>query len=195
LAWNRRSTGSWYWTSHSGTQREARHRRVGTVVREPARDAEARAAVGAVDERVSVATIGRVVELAEAVVAHGDVGRDERATGRLGVAVDDVELALPHRHDRFRLDGVDAGERGPLDDESALERGDSGRIPLHLDEHAIGVVPDVPAELQGVAKRWTNGRKPTPCTTTAHADPVANGARVDRGRRHAGRPSVTAASR
>jgi len=40
-------------------------------------DGEARTAVGAVRERVAVAAVGRLEQLAAAVVAGGDVGRDE----------------------------------------------------------------------------------------------------------------------
>ena len=135
------------------------------------------------------------MELAEAVVAHRHVGRDERAAGGRGVALDDVEVALPHRDDRFRLDGVDAGERRSLDDESPLERGDPGRVALHLDEHAVGVVADVPAEMQSRGQAVHERPEADPLNHPAHADSMANGARVDRVRRHAGRPSVTAASR
>ena len=61
-----------------GAEREAGHRRVRAVVRDRADDREARAALGAVDERVAVAAVGRVEQLAQAVVAGGDVRRDQR---------------------------------------------------------------------------------------------------------------------
>ena len=61
-----------------GAEREPGHRGVGSVVGQPHGDREPRTAVRAVDERVAVPAVGRVEQLAQAVVAHGDVGRDER---------------------------------------------------------------------------------------------------------------------
>ena len=68
-----------------GAHVERGHRRVRPVVGHRADDREARPAVRAVHERVAVAPVGGVEELAEAVVAGRDVGRDERgARRRLG---------------------------------------------------------------------------------------------------------------
>ena len=61
-----------------GTEREAGHRRAASVVGDGRHDREAGAAIRAVDERVAVASIGRVEELLQAVVARGGVRRDER---------------------------------------------------------------------------------------------------------------------
>ena len=179
-------------------QREAAHRRVRAVVREPARDREARTAVGAVDERIAVAAIGGVVQLAEAVVAHRHVGRRRtcgrrrrRCSRRCG------SRAPPPRSIGRRLDGVDAGQRRPLDDESSLERGrPRSRRPRPRRTRRRRRCRRARRVASPVAKRCTNGRKPDPLNHPAHADPVANGAtRRPRRRRHAGRPSVTAASR
>ncbi len=65
----------------SGTHPERRHRRRGTVVGHAAHDAEAGAAVRAVDERVAVAAIPRVAQLGETLLASRDVGRDRRRPG------------------------------------------------------------------------------------------------------------------
>ena len=57
------------------------HRRVRPVVGDRRHDRVARPAVRAVRERVAVAPVGRVGDLATAVGARGHVGRDERGRG------------------------------------------------------------------------------------------------------------------
>ena len=63
----------------------------GPVVGDVADDGEARPAVGAVGEGIAVAAVGGVEQLAQAVGAGGDVGRDELVAARLGHAVADLE--------------------------------------------------------------------------------------------------------
>jgi len=57
-----------------GAHGERGHGGLGAVVGDAAGDGEARAAVGAVEERVAVAAVGEVEEFAEAVGASGGVG-------------------------------------------------------------------------------------------------------------------------
>ena len=64
-------------------------------------DREARPALGAVDERVAVAAVGRVEQLAQAVVAGGDIGRNQRAAARRR-ARRDRELLLAARRQTAR---------------------------------------------------------------------------------------------
>ena len=61
-----------------GAERKARHRRRSPVVRDRADDREAGTTLRAVDERIAVPAVGRVVELAQAVVAGRGVRRNER---------------------------------------------------------------------------------------------------------------------
>ena len=86
------------------TQREAPHRRPLAVVGQVLDDGEPRAAVGAVGERVVVAPVGRVEQLAPAVVAGGDVRRDELVGAGVGVALEDDERVAGRR-------AVDGGAR------------------------------------------------------------------------------------
>ena len=65
-----------------GAHREAGHRRVRPVVGNRPHDREAGPALRAVDERVAVAAVGRVEELAQAVVARGHVRRNDRRAAR-----------------------------------------------------------------------------------------------------------------
>ena len=60
-----------------GTHREGRHRRARAVVGTAADDREPGPALRAVEERVAIPAVGRVEQLPQAVVAGGDVGRDQ----------------------------------------------------------------------------------------------------------------------
>ncbi len=68
-----------------GAHREAGHRRSCAVVGHGAHDGEARAALGAIQERIPVPAVGRVEELAQAVVARCDVCRNRRCIAHMGV--------------------------------------------------------------------------------------------------------------
>ena len=59
---------------------ERAHRGVGAIVRKLPQDGEARAAIGAVDEGITIASVVRVEQLGDAGVASRQIGRDE---GRL----------------------------------------------------------------------------------------------------------------
>ena len=66
-----------------GTHGETVHRCGRSVIRQRSDDGKAWAAVGAVDKGIMKASVGGVEQLAQAVVARGDVGRDERRVGSL----------------------------------------------------------------------------------------------------------------
>ena len=59
-----------------GTHGKWSHGRFGAIIKNIFYDREARSAVGAVDEWITIAPIGRVEEFAQAIVADGDIGRD-----------------------------------------------------------------------------------------------------------------------
>ena len=122
-----------------GAHREARHGRVRAVVRDPFDDREPWPALRAVDERVAVAPVGRIEELAHAVVAGGDVGRDQGGTGR-GGALGDREGGLT----ATRNDGlghlVDPRQRRSLLLERQAEAVEGTRVAFRLDDDAHPVV-------------------------------------------------------
>ena len=66
--------------------RKLGHRRARAVVRHAANDRESRTAVGAIREGIAIATIQRIEDLADAVVASRDVGRNQNIALALGVA-------------------------------------------------------------------------------------------------------------
>ncbi len=142
--------------------------------------------------------VRRVEQLAEAVVAHGDVGRDERARTVPGPAGDDAEPGLAPRRRGAGVDLVDPGQRGRLGQEPPLERLHGGGGPLDLDEHPLAVVADVPREAE--RRRQPVHEGPEPDALDHAPDPEVHPRRGARtgggdGRGHRVRPSVTAASR
>ena len=163
-----------------GAHLEAGHRGERPVVRHAAHDREAWSAVGAVDERVAIAPIGRVEQLGQAVVAGGAVRRNKSA--RLAApqgALPDLEAPqpsereLPHAHPlhhrewrRLRLQ--------PL--EEALHR---MRVRLGLDHDSARVVEHVPADAklrrQPVHERPEAHALHGSLHTRAHATPTARG--------------------
>ena len=94
-------------------------------------DGEPRAAVGAVDERVAVAAVVRVGELAQAVGAGRGVGGDQgparAGAGPLAAMAKDVS---PLGVTAVRGDPLDAGQRGRVAFQLAQELGDRRRTGL-----------------------------------------------------------------
>ena len=152
-------------------QREAPHGRVGPVVGDPHGDGEPGSAVGAIDEGVAGATVRRVPQLGQAVVADGDVGRDEGAQGTLTGALDDVEPDARGRWARGRIDGGDPRQRGRLGDHSAQAFLDRGRWPLDLHEDALGVVADVPGQPELVGQPAHEGPETDSLHDARYPDP------------------------
>ena len=66
-----------------GAHGKAIHRGGRSVIGQRPDDGKARSAVGAVDKGIVKASVGGIEQLVQAVVARGDVGRDERRVGGL----------------------------------------------------------------------------------------------------------------
>ena len=151
-------------------QGEGAHRRLRPVVRELLDDRGARPAVGAVGERVAVPPVRGVEQLAQAVVAGGDVGREQAIGRRGGDALVDGER-----------DGQVRGQLRPSSGatvtRSTRARGGASvrRRRAKASSAATGPAASTstrpaalrtrPASPSSVARRHTNGRKPTPWTT------------------------------
>ena len=134
--------------------RERRHRGQRPVVRHVTDDGEPGAAVGAVDERVLVAPVGRVGQLAQAVRAGRGVRRDQGAAQPgLAFAGRDDKGCGTGRAKSPGGDPLDPGQRGRLEFQPAQELGHRGFRPLDLDEHAVEVVADQPGQPQAGGER------------------------------------------
>ncbi len=128
-----------------GAHREARHGRVRPVVRNPLDDREAWPALGAVDERVPVAAVGRIEELAQALVAGGDIGRDQCRAG-CGGALGDREGGLAPTRDDGLGHLLDMRQRRSLALEREAEVVKGARVALRLDDDTRPVVQHEAAE-------------------------------------------------
>ena len=176
-AWNRRSAGSSYCAAHTAHSAKLAHRRVRPVVREPQGDREPGSAVGAVDERIAVATVGGIEEL-DAGSRHT---RRHRATRTCGPSTP-AGLSTMRKprsptaacgHD---LDAVDAGQRRRARRPAAARsRLTAGGLTLDLDEHAVVVVADVARRGRGAIGQPVHERPEAHALhDAAHAHPGAH---------------------
>ena len=160
---------------------ETAHRRGGPVIGKLVDDREARTAVRAVDEWVAVPAVIGIVELAKAIIADAEVGRDERAlVCVVGVGFANLEpRAILKRH-LLQLDfGYLCGRRRihvQLGDELVEQL----RFGLRVDKHAVAVVEHPAAH--DVAFCQTVHERPEP--HALHDSPHADIKRIYHGLPH-----------
>ena len=123
---------------------EGAHGGLRPVVGDILDDGKARAAVGAVDERIAVAPVRGIQQLAQAVVTDADIRGNEGVAQRLALTRQDLEIRkVLELFGIACLDLLDHGELrrvfGQLGDK-ALER---PPLPFQLQLHAGGGVPYV----------------------------------------------------
>ncbi len=117
------------------------------VVRDAGDDREARPALRAVDERVAVAAIGRVEQLAQAVVAGRDVGGDQRRCRRARALGSIAKPRSPTDAERARRSTPSTRASGGASASSArAKRASASALALGLDHDAVSVVQHEPAE-------------------------------------------------
>jgi len=141
--------------------REAAHARPRPVIRHRLDHREAWPAGRARDERETMASVPRVVELGFALRAERDVGRDRLAPIGLGLALDDREARLIGQRVRRRLDRLDLREGGRLEPQRVYEGAQRSRVALGGDRHLARLVA-YPA------------RQPVPRGQTVHERPEAD---------------------
>ena len=159
-------------TQAVGAEREAGHRRIPPVVGNGADDCEARAALRAVDERVAEAAVARVEELAQTVVAGGDVGGDQRRPGSRG-ALGDRERGVPERRQRLADNRVYPRQRRRFLLQPGAEGFQTGRIPLGLDHNPVTVVQNEAAERVAAGERVDEGAEPDALDDPGHTEAAA----------------------
>ena len=142
------------------THGEAGHRGTRPVVRHVTHDREARAAVRAIGERVAEASIVRVEQLAEAVLARGDVGRHQDLALAARRAVQDRELALPEGAQVDVRELLDHRQRRRLAHQHVDEARDRLAVALDLDHRAARIVGDVAREAQARREGVGEGAEP-----------------------------------
>src|ERR687889_2721637 len=177
-----------------GAHSKARHRSRGPVVRNRAGDGEARAAVRAIGERVTVTPVRGVQKLGQAIVAGCDVRRDEGLTAESLPAFLDTELYVPERRERLPEDGLDHGQGRGILLEHARKVFELLRRALDLDADTLSVVANHPREpvtaRQGVDER----PEANPLHDATHGDPAALTGRGFHGVKPHGRAEVIIAS-
>lgn len=124
-----------------GAHWKGRHSGAWSVVGQFGDDGQTRSAVGAGNERVEVARVGRVEKLTAAVRAQCSVGRKQRAAGVAVARGHDGEFALMAQR-RDVLGGVidDAGKRRQFGEKLAAEGSQGVRRSFYLDEYAPLIV-------------------------------------------------------
>ena len=155
-----------------GAHLESGHRRQRSVVGHPAHDREARSAVGAVDERVPVAAILGIEQLAQAVGARRRV-RCHRGVGRLAArALADRKRALAQRGERRDLHSFDDRQRWCVRGEPIEELGRRARgcppPPAARRARRSGPSPRARARPRAGTRRG-GSRRPGPCREPARA--------------------------
>ncbi len=137
---------------------ECSHGGVGPVVRNIANDGVTRPAVGAVGERIAVAAVGGIGEVAEAIRASGYVGRDQDEFTIAGEALADNEGAAANRRDFGYGDFDDPRQGGGLGGESGGEFVERGGGAFDFGDHSGGSVQHVSGESKTVGElvhKWT----------------------------------------
>ena len=153
--------------------REACHRGLFSVVGDAADDRKARPAVGAVDERVAIAAVLLVEQLAHAGVARRRVGRDRRFDRLARGALFDDKIALPRRHEFRALDALDQRQRRRFGCERGAKFFDRPRAALQFDRHAARGVADEAAEGISPGKPIDERPKPDALHRAEHEKPHA----------------------
>ena len=154
-------------------QDEAAHGRVRAVVGQRAQDGEARAAVGAVGERVAVAPVGRVEHLGQAVRAGRQVRQHQRRPGPGLVAVPDLEGREPRGGQPRGLDALHDGAGRPLGHDPLAEALERPARTLDLDEDPARVVQDPARQGQLPGEAEDEGPEPHALDRPADLEPQA----------------------
>ncbi len=125
---------------------EALHRGVCAVVGEGFDDAEARAAIRAVRERVTVTAIARIENLAQAVRAGRDVREHQRSPDAAGFARADFEARIADRIEPGGFEALDGAARRAVCFEAQQKRLQCNRGAFDFNEDALSGVVDPAVE-------------------------------------------------
>jgi hypothetical protein len=150
--------------------RKRDHGRAGPVVGHVPGDREAGPAVRTVGERVAVAAIVGIEDLAQAVRARGEVGRNRDAPLRsLDAGLDEKELGRLDRN-RLRPDVPHDGCGGDALSEAVQERVEHRSRPECFDRDSPAVVADASGEAFVAGQAIDEGSKAHPLHRPPHDD-------------------------
>ena len=120
-----------------------------------------------------MAAVGRVEELAQAVLAGGGVGGDESRRRAAPLALDDGEAALPHDGQLLRVDALDCGQGRRVGAQAHQQGVDRPRIALGLEQHPALVVQHPPRQAELGRHAVDEGPEPDPLHGALDARPHA----------------------
>ena len=136
--------------------REFFHRGVRAVVGQRFNDAEARAAVGAIGKRITVATIFRIEDFAETIRTRGNVRQHQRGLVAAGFARPDFKILETNRVEPRGFKALDETVHGFFGFEPEQKFFKRGARAFNFDENALRRIVD-PAGQSAV--RWRAGRR------------------------------------
>ena len=151
---------------------ELRHGGLWPVIRNAARNGEARPAVGAVQERISIAAVVGVQQFPLAIRAGGRIRGNSRADPAHNLTGNDMESCTaglcPGKGQFAHHNRVDARQRRRLAAQTHEKRGHSRWWPLNLDGHTIGIVSNQPRQALFDCQPIDKRTKPHPLHDAAH---------------------------
>ncbi len=153
-----------------GAHGKVGHGGVRAVVGDGGDDGVARPAVGAVDERIAVAAVGGVEELAQTIGADPGIGGDLRLLLPFPVAGADGESRLPLRRQLRRLQAGDGGKGRQFVMQGAQEGGERRPLPFRLDGHPPAVVAHPAADPQPAGELKDEGTETNPLDDAFNVD-------------------------
>ena len=116
------------------------------VVRDAARDGEARAAVGAVGEWVAITAVGGVEELTQAVRAGRGIGGDAGRDLPYYLTRDNQEIRFAFHSQVLSCNGIDSGQWRDLYTETGKESLNALSLAFDLDADPVRIVSDEACE-------------------------------------------------
>jgi hypothetical protein len=138
------------------------HRSVGAIIRQRLDDAEAGAAIGAVDKGIAMTPIVRLEDLAQTTPAGRDIRKDESGllTSRFAIPYDKRRVADGRKPRGF--EAVDMRVRRQLSGQADQKLLEVLLTPLRLDEHTLCCIPDPTLESQCLRQTVSKRTKADP---------------------------------
>jgi hypothetical protein len=128
------------------THREMAHRRQVSVIWKIGDDAVAWPTVGAIGEWILEAPVGGVEDLGDTVRTGRDIRQDDRPIRPTHDAFENFEAGAPLRIAIVGLETGDQRPRGQISQQTSLETVQIPLLPLDLDLHSIGRIPNPPGQ-------------------------------------------------
>jgi len=151
------------------THSERSHSRLRPIVRYPLDDSEARATVGAIDKRITIASVNWIEKLSLTVGAKRNIGWHQGASLCLVAAGLDHEALVADRGEIDDLHLLYLGQRWSLGPDIGGEA--VQRFALNLDDDALAGIENPAIQLMLLGQAIDEGAKPHSLHHATHSDP------------------------